>query len=84
MFLQVFSIYDQASGLYSQPSVLGSRGVALRSFTDQINEPSNTMSKHPEDYSLYYLCDFNDETGEFSNVGNLERIVLGSDCVRQA
>lgn len=80
MILQVFSIFDSASGLYAQPSVMASKGVAIRSFTDQVNDTNSIVSKHPEDYCLYYLGDFDDETGKFSNGENAERLILGTEC----
>lgn len=80
MILQVFSIYDSASGLYAQPSIMASKGVAIRSFTDQVNDPNSIISKHPDDYSLYYLADYDDETGTFNST-IVERLINGSDCV---
>lgn len=65
MLLQIISIYDAALGAYMQPSFVASNGVALRSFSDLVNNPQSEISKHPEDYALYALGTFNDVDGEF-------------------
>lgn len=85
MLLDVVSIYDLKLGAYSQPSFVASRGVAMRSFTDQVNNPQSPMHLHPEDYSLYHIAKFNDETGDFLPISDdgtsVALIVKASDCI---
>ncbi len=87
MLLEVVSIYDLKLQAYSQPSVVPTTGVALRSFTDQVNASGSHLGAHPEDYSLVRLGTFNDVTGEFSQSRNengdfeLNVIINATDCV---
>ncbi len=64
MILKIFSIYDQKAKAYITPFFLPTAGMATRTFTDMINDPKCAFSKHPEDYTLFSLGQFNDLTAE--------------------
>lgn len=61
--LLLFSLYDDKVGAYSTPFFFSHRGQAVRAATDLANDPSTIPGKHPEDFTLYCLGTFNDETG---------------------
>lgn len=63
MKLFMFSILDGKSGIYNNPFPAVSRGVALRMFTDLVNDRKTTVSQHPEDYTICELGSFEDATG---------------------
>lgn len=67
MRYKVCSIRDRAADVYSQPMFFNSLGSAVRAFGDEVKRPAdnNNLNKHPEDFDLYHLADFDDETGEF-------------------
>jgi len=79
----VCAVFDSAAGVYGRPIFVASRGVALRSFTDEVNRrtPENPMSEHPEDFSLFLLAEFDDNSGEFFSAGS-ECLVRGKDVIR--
>lgn len=62
MKLQVVATYDAKSQLFGQPAYFQTKGVAIRSFGDQV-EKDPTISKHPEDFSLFHLAEYDDGTG---------------------
>lgn len=80
MKLNIYSIFDTASGLYSRPFFTQSDGEAIRSFTDLSSDAKHPVGMHPEDYTLYRLGTFNDNNGAFHDEPNeslataLERI----------
>lgn len=88
MLLDVVSIYDLKLGAYAQPTVVATTAVAMRSFTDQVNNPQSPMFAHPEDYSLYHIAKFNDETGDFLPISDdgttVALIVKASDCIQKS
>jgi hypothetical protein len=45
-----------------------SAGVAIRSFSDEINRNNadNQLYNHPDDFDLYELGEFDDNTGIFT------------------
>lgn len=63
----VIAMWDNAANCFGQPGFYATSGVALRSFTDEVNRVSddNPLYKHPVDFSLYLLGYFDDVTGEF-------------------
>lgn len=63
----VCSVYDSAVGSYGRPIYAPSVGAAMRSFTDEVNRVAqdNPLNKHPDDFHLELLAEFDDETGEY-------------------
>lgn len=63
----VCAVFDSAVMSYGQPFFVPAVGAALRSFVDEVNraDKDNSLYNHPEDYVLFHLADFDDETGEF-------------------
>lgn len=76
MKLDMFSILDGKSGIYNQPFPAVSRGVALRMFTDLVNDPKSPIGRHPEDYTICELGSFEDSTGVL--VSHASPIPLGN------
>lgn len=63
MIYQVFSVKDAKAAAYAPPFFLHRMEVAMRTFRDALKDPSHPMSQHPEDYALYCLGEFDDESG---------------------
>ena len=38
--------------------------MAIRSFSDAVQDQDSAFNKHPEDYSLWEIGEFDDQTGE--------------------
>lgn len=66
MLVEVFSVYDSKARVYSQPFFAHNIAVAVRMFQSTIADANTNLAKHPEDYSLFHLACFNDETGAFT------------------
>nr|QJB20126.1 MAG: nonstructural protein [Microvirus sp.] len=82
MILHICSIYDSASELFGRPFYVAAIGQATRSFQDEIKreDPQNELHKHPDDYTLFQLGEFNDNTGEF-NTFPPKQILRGKDVI---
>lgn len=67
MKVTVVSIFDSASGCFSRPVFTTSPGTAVRSFKDEVNRvaDSNEMNRHPKDFVLYHVADWDDVVGSF-------------------
>lgn len=65
MIHKIVAILDRKAEAFLKPIFVQSDGSAVRSFTDAVNDPSTEFSKHPEDYSMWSLGEFNDATGVF-------------------
>lgn len=78
--LQILAVYDVAVGAFMRPMFVPSKGVAVRSFQDEVGNKESPMNKHPEDYSLMFLGVYDEETGSFEDCPAMpERIVSASD-----
>ncbi len=67
MKLILASVKDRAAEAYARPMFVPSSGVAIRSFSDEINrsDTENQLYNHPDDFDLYEFGSFDDSTGLF-------------------
>jgi len=63
--LTIVSVKDRAVDAYNRPFYVPTIGAAIRSFTDEVNRKESEMQAHPEDYDLYDMGTFCDQTGTF-------------------
>jgi len=57
--LEIFTVYDSAAKCYITPFLLPNEDMAKRSFSDAVNDFGHQFNKHPHDYTLYRLGNFN-------------------------
>jgi len=58
-----FSIYDTKAQAYLPPFFMATIGLGVRAFGDVLRDSSSPLSKHPRDYELYKVGEFDDSTG---------------------
>lgn len=63
----IVAIRDSAVGAFGRPVFTASTGVAIRSFSDEVNSnrDGNDLNRHPQDFELYHLGEFDDERAAF-------------------
>lgn len=68
MKLKIYAVRDIATDQYGNPMFMISKGQAIRSFQDEVNrkDEQNMLYKHPTDYELYELGDYDTDTGTFT------------------
>jgi len=74
----VYSVYDHKACCFSNPFVAPNNNVALRSFHQASTDENSEISKYPNDYSLFNLGSFNDETGALTPLNPIENLVTAS------
>ena len=62
--MNIFTILDTKSAAYMTPFCVSTAGVALRHFSDSVNNSDTPFFKHPEDYILFHIGYFDEHTGE--------------------
>ena len=62
MKLGIYAMHDDASGIFLAPSFESSDDVAIRNF-DFAMVKNEMMAFKPSDFSIYYLGEFDNETG---------------------
>lgn len=78
------AVRDQKTVNFTQPVAVASRAAAVRSWGDQLNDPNNAnqdQAKHPEDFSLWFLGEYDDNTGEITPA-KPEQMAVASDLKR--
>lgn len=83
MLHYVVSVRDRAAEVFNRPFYVPHRGVAVRDFTDEVNreDAQNALNKHPDDFDLYLLGTFDDNTGVFVAESQHVVLVRGKDVV---
>jgi len=64
MVLKAFSVRDSKTEVFNTPFYQKTHGEAERSFRQICTDDKSMVSKYPEDYDLYYLGEFDDQTGK--------------------
>ena len=85
MKLSLCSVKDRAADAYGRPMFVPSTGVAIRSFSDEINrsDPDNQLYNHPDDFDLYEFGVFDDNTGSFELYEQPKLLSLGKQVKLQ-
>lgn len=80
----VCSVFDSATRLFGQPFFVAARGAAMRDFGNEVNrrDGANQLHLHPEDFELWQLATFDDETGQFED--RMEVIGRAKDMVKES
>lgn len=81
----MMAIRDRAADCFSTPMFFTSVGGGVRSFTDEINRPAenNQYYNHPEDFDLYELGSYTDETADFEILPQPRQVAIGKDVSRR-
>ena len=67
MIRKVYSIYDKKAERWTFPMQVEKHGDMMRSFEDISNDPNHVVGKHPEDYTLFEIGEYDDSTGTFTH-----------------
>lgn len=64
----VCAVRDSAMLAFAQPMFVPAPGVAVRSFTNEVNraDPQNMLSQHPDDFELWWIAEYHEEEGMFT------------------
>lgn len=79
MMLQIYSIRDKAVEAFGRPFFLATKGECLRVFMDLCGDPQSNLFKHPADYSVWHLGEFNDQNAEISLLPEPVRLFGGEE-----
>ena len=82
MQLKVYSVFDSAVGSYGHPMNFLTRGQALRWFGDEVQNPNSQFAKHPKDFTLFELGEYDDTTGVTTNYE--AKVALGTGLELQS
>lgn len=83
--LFAFAILDQKAHSFNPPYFLPHEDIAIRGFAQSIRHPDRypTMRDFPEDFTLYLIGEFDDQSGKLLGYPEPKFIVRGSDLVKK-
>lgn len=83
MLLKIFSIRDSKGEMYNQPFLKKTMGEAERDFHQLCQDEKSMVWKYPDDFDLYYLGDFDDQSGKLSSLATPQHIVKAVQVLKQ-
>lgn len=64
MLLKAFTIRDTKAEVFNTPFFQKTHGEAERSFKKLATDPQSMVGQYPDDYDLYYIGEYDDQTGK--------------------
>lgn len=65
MILQIFAVYDSKAKAFAHPFFSPNKEMAVRYFANGANDPTLQLCKNAEDFTLFHLGEWADDTGAF-------------------
>lgn len=67
MILKAFSVYDSKADVFGAPFLMKKQAEALRAWATVTEEKETAYSKHPADYTLFEMGEYDDNSGIFTS-----------------
>lgn len=81
MKLKAYAVLDIKLGAYNNPFFMENDSMAIRSFGDITNDERSVIYKHPEDYTLNKIGEYDTDSGELK-AQKIEAMMNASNCVK--
>lgn len=81
MQLKMYSVRDAKAEVYNSPFYKRSHGEAERDFLNAIRDDKNPNSKFPEDFDLFYVGEYNDQTGLVTPLNTPQHVAKAVDLI---
>ena len=83
------AVRDSAVGSFMRPFFVAAAGSAVRAFGDEVARSDGPaegrpMNAHPEDYELFELGSFDDESGSVVMLDFSRSLARGKDFVKES
>lgn len=75
MQTKIYSIRDSKGEVFNFPFYKKTHGEAERDFRSLVNDEKSTVWQYPEDYDLYFIGTYDDETGKIEALPTPQHIV---------
>lgn len=81
MQLLAFSIRDSKAEVFYTPFFSKTHGEAERNFRQAVNDEKTTLNKYPEDFDLYYLGKYDDNTGKLESLDTPSHVIKAVNVI---
>jgi len=82
MKLNAYSIFDNKALVYQMPFFAPNDGHAVRAFGDIANSSDTLVGRHPGDFSLFHVGEYDDQNASLSGLSPLRHVIDAVALVR--
>lgn len=75
MELKAFSIRDAKAEIFNPPFFTKTHGEAERTFTELVRDEKTMVGKYPDDYDLYFIGSYDDQTGKIKALDTPQHLI---------
>jgi len=79
---KMYSVRDSKAEVFGSPFYKRTHGEAEREFTTLANDPQSTVNKFPEDFDLYYVGSYDNDSGKILALDSPQHIVKAVQLVK--
>lgn len=83
MKVQMFCVFDSKSEAFTLPFFKTTKGEAVRDFGDAVNDPKSPWFRHPEDFTLFHVGEFDDQSATVASLKTPVSLGLASEYVHE-
>lgn len=78
---KIFAVFDVKADAYRSLFVMNTKAQAIRAFSDLAHDVGTDVGKHPEDYRLVVLAEFDESSGRISPVDVPESLGFATEWI---
>lgn len=78
MILKAYALLDTKVGAFGSPFFMTHEGYAIRAVMDIVKDMSTSIARHPFDYTLYEVGEFDDQLGMLAPMAPRPIVVAGN------
>lgn len=78
MIKNLYVIYDSKAQVYSNPFIALNPAIAQREFARAVNDPQSEFYANPEDFSLFEIAQYDDETAWITKFDSIQFVQAAS------
>jgi hypothetical protein len=71
---QIYCIHDACANAYLKLMFSPNQGLILRSLVDELSRPDSDFLRHPDDYTLFLMGEWDDVTGDIKPLTTPKKI----------
>jgi hypothetical protein len=83
MILFAYAVYDNRAEAFIPPFFMVNDSVAQRAFSDAASDSSHQFRKHPTDFTLFKIGEYDDSTGTLSPLAKHVNLGLASQFTQE-
>lgn len=68
MIYKVFTVFDSKTEAYMRPFFCQTKGEAIRIFSDTVNQDDTQFWRHPGDFSLFEVGEYDDQHADLRSI----------------